>query len=146
MKKNLIVELLCAFILGDISARIVAETSGKDGLNFYINAINPGDPVFIYFALLGGASILYLALAKQQSPQTQFSLATHEIIESVARRVGFSLLGVYRAISGAYLFSCVYIIAAYPNQITYPFSLLSLGLSVIIILACSVIEYLCREL
>ncbi len=146
MKKNLIIELLCAFLLGGISARIVAETSGKEGLNSYIKAINPGDPVFIYFALLGVVSILYLALAKQQSSQTQFSSAIHDIIESVARRVGLSLLGVYRTVSGVYLFSSVYITSAYPNETTYPFSLFALGLSVIIILACSGIEYLCREL
>ncbi|EPE2688056.1 MULTISPECIES: hypothetical protein [Vibrio] len=146
MKNNLIIELLCALLLGGISARIVAESSGKEALNTYIKAINPGDPVFIYLAVLGVVSMLYLALAKQQSAQTQFSSATHDIIEPVARRVGFSLLGVYRTISGGYLFSSVYIVTAYPNETTYPFSLFALGLSVIIILACSGIEYLCREL
>jgi hypothetical protein len=135
--RKFLVEFICAFFLGIIPSLFLLLTDGVQGMLGFARQVVT-DWLFYYYAAIGFILFLFLKLAKQQSASTAFSYNLVRIIRSVHKRVGTSVLGLYRTVAG-----CIFIMLA-PLPFIEP-SLFSVALLMALYLFAFVILVICSK-
>ncbi|MDX2367157.1 MAG: hypothetical protein QNK36_01915 [Colwellia sp.] len=94
-------ELIVSIILGGVPCFLISITLGMDAVLSFFRGLNPPPIIIIYFLSLIFVHLLISGFNKNTySPNHSFSLLKYKLHE-ISDQVGFSLMGLYRAFSGA---------------------------------------------
>ena len=99
--KLLISEILIALLIGALPLFIVVKSNPSSDIAKTLSALDPGDPVVIYFFYL---LLLHLGIwaINKYVPKTKKSVSNFlSTAHSFLHKVGFTIHSIYRAIAGA---------------------------------------------
>jgi hypothetical protein len=99
--KLLVSEILIALLIGALPLLIVVNSNPSSDVVKTLSALNPGDPVVIYFFYLLLLHLFIWAInkyiLKTKEQVSNFFSAAHRF----SHQVGFTIHSIYRAIAGA---------------------------------------------
>lgn len=123
-------EFLCSIVLGAIPCVLMSTWYGVPALLEYLRGLVPPDRIVMYF----GALMLFHLGAWGSNyfwvkPNDSLDVSLNNL-NAVTVQLGFSLLGIYRAVVGATLIVVLCILVADPSRasfklflLTYPFAI-----------------------